>query len=45
MQTFKDEYKPKEEGLDVLEIERKVTCFRIHLSLNNMGDKTKDPGF
>jgi len=45
MQTFKDMYKPKEEGLDNLEIERKVTCFRIHLSMKDMGEKTKDPGF
>lgn len=34
MQTFKDEYKPKEEGLDDLVIDRKVTCFRIHISMN-----------
>lgn len=33
MQTFEDEYKPKEEGLDNLKLERKVTCFRVHLSL------------
>ena len=33
MQMFKDEYKPKEEGLDNLELERKVTCFRCQLSL------------
>ena len=38
-------YKPKEEGLDNLEIERKVTCYRIHLSLKDLKDKQKEPGF
>ena len=37
-------YKPKEEGLDNLEIERKVTCYRIHLSLKDLDDKQKEPG-
>lgn len=45
MQIFKDLYKPKEEGLDNLELERKVTCFRIHLSLKNLSDKSTEPGF
>jgi len=43
MQTFKDEYKPKEEGLDNLELERKVTCFRVHLSMKELN--SKEPGF
>jgi hypothetical protein len=43
MQTFKDEYKPKEEGLDNLELERKVTCFRVHLSTKELN--SKEPGF
>ena len=43
MQTFKDQYKPKEEGLDNLELERKVTCFRVHLSQNKLN--TAEPGY
>ena len=43
MQTFKDEYKPKEEGLENLELERKVTCFRCHLSMKELN--SKDAGF
>ena len=46
MQTFEDEYKPKEEGLDNVKLERKVTCFRVHLSLNAAtASRASEPGY
>ena len=46
MQTFEDEYKPKEEGLDNVKLERKVTCFRVHLSLNpDTAKRSAEPGY
>lgn len=46
MQTFEDEYKPKEEGLDNVKLERKVTCFRVHLSLKETTSaRSSEPGY
>ena len=46
MQTFEDEYKPKEEGLDNVKLERKVTCFRVHLSLKeSTASRSGEPGY
>ena len=46
MQTFEDEYKPKEEGLDNVKLERKVTCFRVHLSLKEAtASRNAEPGY
>lgn len=46
MQTFEDEYKPKEEGLDNVKLERKVTCFRVHLSLKEATALShEEPGY
>lgn len=46
MQTFEDEYKPKEEGLDNVKLERKVTCFRVHLSLKETtASRSSEPGY
>lgn len=46
MQTFEDEYKPKEEGGDNVKLERKVTCFRVHLSLDeSTAGRSSEPGY
>ena len=46
MQTFEDEYKPKEEGLDNVKLERKVTCFRVQLSLKeSTAERSAEPGY